>query len=65
MNSPKPELKVPVECYTRCVGFFRPISHMNPGIQQRIKDQKYYSVSKAVERIDHDKIKSMDKKLLT
>lgn len=60
MNQPtKPERKVPVETYTRTVGYFRPTNHMNPGVLQRFKDQKYYSVSKAIERMDHDKIKAL------
>ena len=34
------EIKIPVECYTRCVGYFRPTSQMNKGKQEEVSDRK-------------------------
>jgi ribonucleoside-triphosphate reductase len=38
------EIKVPVECYTRVVGFFRPVSQFNPGKQEEYKERLEYKV---------------------
>jgi anaerobic ribonucleoside-triphosphate reductase len=40
------KVKVPVECWTRCVGFFRPISQFNPGKKEEFKERKAYKVPK-------------------
>lgn len=45
-------LKIPVECYDRSVGYYRPTVQMSPGIRAMIKDRRrYYSkdVKKAIE----------------
>ena len=33
------EKKVPVECYSRVVGYFRPVSQWNPGKQAEFADR--------------------------
>lgn len=38
------ELKVPVECYTRVCGFYRPTSQFNPGKLSEFMDRVYYVV---------------------
>jgi anaerobic ribonucleoside-triphosphate reductase len=40
----KKSLKVPTEIYTRCVGFFRPVSHFNKGKKEEFKERVYYKV---------------------
>jgi len=35
--------KIPVEQYTRVVGYFRPIAQMNPGKKEETKERKYYN----------------------
>jgi anaerobic ribonucleoside-triphosphate reductase len=42
----KNDKKVPVECYTRVVGFFRPTSQFNKGKAEEFKDRKPYNVKK-------------------
>ncbi len=36
--------KVPVECFTRVVGFFRPTSQFHPGKKEEFKQRVYYNV---------------------
>lgn len=56
MNQPnKPELKIPVECYTRVCGFYRPVSQFNPGKQSEFNDRVYSKLP------DHDKLKDIKK----
>jgi hypothetical protein len=38
------ELKVPVECYSRVVGYFRPLNQWNIGQQAQFHDRKTYIV---------------------
>ena len=38
------ELKVPVEVYSRVVGYFRPIDQWNKGKQEEFKERKVYQV---------------------
>ena len=33
--------KIPVECYTRVVGFYRPMNTTNPGKRAEITDRVY------------------------
>jgi anaerobic ribonucleoside-triphosphate reductase len=41
------ELKVPVEVYSRVVGYFRPINQWNKGKQEEFRDRKVYRLEKA------------------
>lgn len=38
------EKKMPVEVYSRVVGYFRPVNQWNKGKQQEFNDRKEYSV---------------------
>jgi len=38
-------IKIPVECYTRIVGYFRPISESNKGKKSEINDRKLYDAN--------------------
>jgi ribonucleoside-triphosphate reductase len=40
----KKELKVPVEVYSRVVGYFRPINQWNKGKQEEFRERKVYRV---------------------
>ena len=37
-------VKVPVETYSRVVGYFRPVSNWNTGKQQEFQDRKTYKI---------------------
>lgn len=39
------KLKIPVECYSRVVGYFRPTSQWNKGKQEEFRERKNYDVS--------------------
>lgn len=41
----KREVKVPVEVYSRVVGYFRPVEQWNKGKQEEFKERKEYKVS--------------------
>lgn len=36
--------QVPVECYSRVVGFFRPVSQWNPGKKEEFAERVNYDV---------------------
>jgi ribonucleoside-triphosphate reductase len=36
--------KVPVEVYSRCVGYYRPVNQWNPGKQQEFRERKEYKL---------------------
>jgi ribonucleoside-triphosphate reductase len=38
-------LKMPVECYSRVVGYFRPVNQWNKGKQAEFADRKTYNVN--------------------
>jgi len=42
------EVKVPVECYTRCVGYFRPVSQFNVGKKEEHRERVYYKLPEEV-----------------
>lgn len=48
----------PVECWSRIMGYFRPISDANIGKQSEFKERKYFTEEKAQES---DVYKSFDK----
>jgi len=37
-------LRVPVECYSRIVGYLRPVQNWHQGKQQEFKDRKTFAV---------------------
>ena len=37
-------LKIPVEVYSRIVGYFRPIQHWNKGKKEEFKNRKTYKI---------------------
>ena len=39
------KVKVPCECYTRVVGYMRPVAQWNPGKQEEFYDRKTYNVN--------------------
>ena len=41
----KKELKVPVEVYSRVVGYFRPVNQWNKGKQEEFLNRKEYKVN--------------------
>ncbi len=43
----KKELKVPVEVYSRVVGYFRPINQWNKGKQEEFHERKVYRLDQA------------------
>ena len=47
----KDEERQPVECWSRCMGYFRPVTDWNIGKKQEFADRKYFSQKKSIERI--------------
>jgi anaerobic ribonucleoside-triphosphate reductase len=47
----KSEKKIPVECYSRVVGYFRPVAQWNKGMKAQFEDRKMYSLKKALSHI--------------
>jgi len=43
----KKNLKVPVEVYSRVVGYFRPVNQWNNGKKEEFKDRKVYTIESA------------------
>ena len=50
-------LKVACEIWTRCVGYYRPVSQMNKGKQEEVRQRKEYKMAKEE---DHVRTKSDD-----
>jgi ribonucleoside-triphosphate reductase len=40
---------IPVECYSRVVGFFRPVSHWNKGKKEEFRERVEYSFKAALQ----------------
>lgn len=38
----------PVECWTRVMGYFRPVSHFNNGKKSEFAERKWFTEEKAV-----------------
>lgn len=38
-----------VECWTRCMGYFRPVSQFNDGKQSEFNERKWFTEEKAKE----------------
>lgn len=53
----KDEERQPCEIWTRVMGYFRPSNHYNRGKLQEFNDRKYFSISKASERIKKGNLK--------
>ena len=49
------EERTPCEVWTRCMGYFRPVTNFNIGKKQEFADRKYFSVNKALDRIAQHK----------
>ncbi len=41
---PEKELKIPVEVYSRVVGYFRPVNQWNKGKQEEFRERKTFRV---------------------
>ena len=46
------ERKVPVECYSRVVGYFRPIADTNPGKRAEMNDRKLFDANKYLREVE-------------
>ena len=44
----KDEERQPCECWSRCMGYFRPVSDWNVGKKQEYADRKYFSERKSM-----------------
>ena len=42
----KRELKIPVEVYSRVVGYYRPVQNWNTGKKQEFLERKHFNVAK-------------------
>lgn len=51
------EKKMPVEVYSRVVGYFRPLDSWNLGMKEQFKDRKEIPANKIKEFINEDKNK--------
>ena len=40
----KENKKMPCETWCRCVGYFRPVSQMNPGKQEEVSERKMMDI---------------------
>lgn len=52
---------LPTECYSRIVGYFRPLEVWNPGKLAEFRDRKTYDADKAVKRIKAEKEKANER----
>jgi len=53
----KDEERQEVECWTRVMGYFRPVSQFNKGKQSEYKERKWFTEDKAFERMNTCKSK--------
>ena len=51
----KDEERQPVECWTRVMGYFRPVSQFNTGKQSEYKERKWFTEQVATKRINKSK----------
>lgn len=49
MNDSATEKRIPVEVYSRVVGYFRPVNQWNKGKQEEFKERKEYKL-KTIEK---------------
>lgn len=45
-------IAVPVEVYSRVVGYFRPVSQWNSGKKEEFYDRKNYVIEKEIKNVD-------------
>lgn len=45
------EKKIPVEVYSRVVGYYRPVNQWNKGKKEEFNDRKEYSVKEIEEKV--------------
>ena len=43
--------KIPVEVYSRVVGYFRPVANWNPGKAEEFKERKYLNIEGIVNEV--------------
>ncbi len=48
------ELKVPVEVYSRVVGYFRPVNQWNKGKQEEFKNRQEYKIDAIENSSSHE-----------
>jgi hypothetical protein len=44
--------KIPVECYSRVVGYYRPVNQFNKGKQEEFQDRKEFNPGKIKEYLE-------------
>lgn len=42
------EIKIPVECYSRVVGYYRPVEQWNKGMQDNFANRKFADVDNLI-----------------
>lgn len=50
----KNQKRVPVEVYSRVVGYFRPVNQWNKGKREEFKDRKEYALASIKEATIHE-----------
>lgn len=50
------ERKIPVECWTRIVGYFRPVKESHPGKREEISDRALMSKEKIEKAVGYDNL---------
>jgi anaerobic ribonucleoside-triphosphate reductase len=50
------EIKIPMEIYSRCVGYYRPVNQWHKGKQEEFKDRLPYKFPKFQEDKNYDYI---------
>jgi len=61
----KKKLKVPVEVYSRVVGYFRPVQQWHKGKQQEFKERKTFDMKKISGRLSNDQTGTDDQQELS
>ena len=41
--------RIPVECFTRTVGYFRPVNQMHEAKQEEVRQRKLYDANKHID----------------
>jgi len=50
------DIKVPVECFSRVVGYFRPVNQWNLGMKAQFADRKMISTKSIMEAVSDKNI---------
>jgi hypothetical protein len=48
------EKKIPVEVYSRVVGYFRPVNQWNKGKQEEFHERKQFMAKELLKVVDHE-----------